>query len=427
MNSMPALDSGYQPDQVPDFKQQDKPYSLEKQFASIIKYEYDKATGNDFYKTYADSEYSMKTDEGSKSDQFECKECSEDFDEAARAIRTDQEDEDNEKPENDTDSQKRLEAELLPEMITNFKNEIEVSPDGKAINIEADKAEIKLNAETGLTVEESPDMPAALPEFKAESGDAELDNLQLKKPLPVEAEAVNEALANIKKNTSEESAEVANDALANIKKNTSEKAVDADLMMHHENAEGLAGKLMSENSGQFKQGNKQGNDSFNFAQAPQNSSTDTDTENLNPVHGPGALHEGARSNGNLNPLQTGKASGFQELMDKIVYVAKGNNKLGVSIEHEGIGKLNMSLTLEKGMVNVHINAADSDVRELIESNMQQILDALNKDGVSVGEFSVGLRKGDRENMASVSAGPAEEIVNEEKNECLSKGLVNIFA
>ncbi|GEM_PF-6547253 len=82
---------------------------------------------------------------------------------------------------------------------------------------------------------------------------------------------------------------------------------------------------------------------------------------------------------------------FNDAVDRIVYIARGGNRLGVTVENETVGKLNISVSLNKGMVNVHINAADNATREFVQNNIQHIVDSLAKSGVSVGGFSVGLR------------------------------------
>jgi len=88
---------------------------------------------------------------------------------------------------------------------------------------------------------------------------------------------------------------------------------------------------------------------------------------------------------------TARPSGLTQMLDNIVYVIKGSSKLGVSVNHEVLGKLNINLNMDKGILNVHINAAEKVTREFIENNIQHIVDALSKEGVSVGGFSVGLR------------------------------------
>ena len=104
---------------------------------------------------------------------------------------------------------------------------------------------------------------------------------------------------------------------------------------------------------------------------------------------------GKSEGGKINPASPAgtilKPSGFAEVVNKIVYVSKGDKTLGVTVEHKDLGKLNIKLSLEKGIVNIHINTADKVAREFVESNIQQIVDSLSKNGVSVGGFSVGLK------------------------------------
>ncbi len=121
-----------------------------------------------------------------------------------------------------------------------------------------------------------------------------------------------------------------------------------------------------------------------------------------------------------------KPSGFNDLLEKVVYVAKAGNRLEVSIEHGNLGKLNIDLSVEKGALNVHINASDKAVRELIENNIQHIVDSLAKEGVSISGFSVSLKDGS-DNAAAAFAGDtyAKEITKiPEAHE--TAGLVSIF-
>ncbi len=134
-----------------------------------------------------------------------------------------------------------------------------------------------------------------------------------------------------------------------------------------------------------------------------------------------------------------RSSGFTEVVNKIVYAAKGERSLGVTVDHKDLGKLNIKLSLEKGMVHVHINTADKAAREFVESNIQQIVESLTKNGVSVGGFSVGLRN--HQNNAGYDNGTAnqgnkefsidraaeKEYVRAATNVYGNNGLVNVFA
>ncbi|NOZ68086.1 MAG: flagellar hook-length control protein FliK [Deferribacteres bacterium] len=100
---------------------------------------------------------------------------------------------------------------------------------------------------------------------------------------------------------------------------------------------------------------------------------------------------GGRGKNIQHAAKAARPPAFNDVIDRIVYIAKGNNRLGVTVENETVGKLNINVTLNKGVINVHINAADNATREFVQNNIQHIVDSLAKSGVSVGGFSVGLR------------------------------------
>jgi len=121
-----------------------------------------------------------------------------------------------------------------------------------------------------------------------------------------------------------------------------------------------------------------------------------------------------------------------QVLDNIVYVIKGNNKMGVSLEHDILGKLNINLSMEKGMLNVHINASEKTAREFIENNIQYIVDSLAKDGLSVGGFSVGLKNhNDHERnvfmMSNRQESGEQQVINEKAKISSINGLVSVFA
>ncbi len=102
----------------------------------------------------------------------------------------------------------------------------------------------------------------------------------------------------------------------------------------------------------------------------------------------------SQGSGKLNSvLQTGTVSrpAGLEVVDKIVYVNKGNNKLDVTLEHKEFGKLKIEISLEKGTIHVNINTPDKVVKDFVENNLQQIIDSMEKDGLDVGGFSVALK------------------------------------
>ena len=99
-----------------------------------------------------------------------------------------------------------------------------------------------------------------------------------------------------------------------------------------------------------------------------------------------------------------------DALDTMVTIVKDGTTLAVKFEPHGLGKLDINLSLEKGLVHGQINVHDDATKKLIESNMQQILDALQKEGLSIGGFSVSLQKGDNRAWSGENgyAGSAKE-------------------
>lgn len=206
-------------------------------------------------------------------------------------------------------------------------------------------------------------------------------------------------------------------------------AVDSTMPKNNKEAGALSSRLTSGNSDQFGRQNGTRDYSFEFAGDLHNAGKDSEANNVTALNTANSAFDGFRAIQSPSALHTVKMPGVQELLDNVVYVIKSNNKMGVSVEHEKLGKLNISLSMEKGMVNVHINTSDGAVREIIQNNIQHIIDSLNKDGVSVGEFSVALKDhGEKEtNHFSLKNGHGGESTLETKKEYRHSGLINIFA
>jgi flagellar hook-length control protein FliK len=173
--------------------------------------------------------------------------------------------------------------------------------------------------------------------------------------------------------------------------------------------------------------------------APKTSGEKSDTNNITVLGDVSSKSGGPKINV-VSPTGTiSKPSGFADVINKIVYFAKGDNKLGVTLEHKELGQLNIKLSLEKGIVNVSINTADKAAREFVESNVQQIVDSLTKSGVSVGGFSVGLKNqqhhegfGNRnpnknEKPFSINGIEQQEYSKAAANVYSSNGRVSVFA
>ncbi len=75
-----------------------------------------------------------------------------------------------------------------------------------------------------------------------------------------------------------------------------------------------------------------------------------------------------------------------------VVTKHSGTSIEVNVEPEGIGKLNIGLKLDGGVVNATIHTADTAAKDMIEKNLQGILSTLAHDGIAVGGFSVSLRQ-----------------------------------
>ncbi len=154
-------------------------------------------------------------------------------------------------------------------------------------------------------------------------------------------------------------------------------------------------------------------------------------ENTNLLSHSGVTLENGKLTEAAPSVSAVRASGFNQILDDIVYVVKGNSRLGVTIEHDSLGKLNINLSMDKGFLNVHINTSEKIVREFIENNVQYIVDSLAKDGVSISGFSVAL-KDHREPAEDISLMNSnnyqeQEVIKEQAQISAVTGLVSVFA
>lgn len=87
------------------------------------------------------------------------------------------------------------------------------------------------------------------------------------------------------------------------------------------------------------------------------------------------------------PLSAEGMNRFEQTLS----ITRDGNRLAVSLEPDGLGKLEINLSMEHGLVHARIHVADDSARTLLANHQQQILDALAREGLNVGGFSVSLR------------------------------------
>ncbi len=158
--------------------------------------------------------------------------------------------------------------------------------------------------------------------------------------------------------------------------------------------------------------------------------TNTAISNAELAQNQGMAMSGGKAGASLLNGNAARTAGFSELLNQVVYTAKGKSKLNVTVNHEEFGKLKINVTMEKGLVNIHVNASDKVVREYLESNVQSIIESLSKDGVSVGGFSVALKdhKDNPEKKFLMDSGLNRQYENIPVAAVHSnRGLVNVFA
>ncbi len=201
-----------------------------------------------------------------------------------------------------------------------------------------------------------------------------------------------------------------------------------DSQVKQGNTQDPGNRMMAELAAMMNRNNDARNISLQSPTLPQGFSAETETANVNFINNSTTVMEN-RSVENLFSTNISRASGFQETLDSIIYVIKGKSRMGVAVEHESLGKLNINLSMDKGLVNVQISAADRVVREMLENNMQNIVDRLNEEGVSIGEFSIAQEEHqEREEGNSFLEGENNSNNSYEPARVYSQsGLVNIFA
>ena len=117
-----------------------------------------------------------------------------------------------------------------------------------------------------------------------------------------------------------------------------------------------------------------------------------------------------------------------------VITRKSDTSVEVTLAPPGVGKLEIEVVLEKGVVNARIVAADSTGREAIARSLPQIVEALARDGMNVGGFTVSLkeRRDRTENAPGHGASRDPEarllsaVTQASSASAASAGLVDIF-
>ncbi|MHB1011851.1 MAG: flagellar hook-length control protein FliK, partial [Desulfobacteria bacterium] len=123
---------------------------------------------------------------------------------------------------------------------------------------------------------------------------------------------------------------------------------------------------------------------------------------------------------------------FEE--NAFVITRKSDTSVEVTLAPPGVGKLEIEVVLEKGVVNARITAADSAGREAIARSLPQIVEALARDGMNVGGFTVSLKERRDRPEDAPGRGPSRvpdarllsAVAPSASASAVSAGLVDIF-
>jgi Flagellar hook-length control protein FliK len=137
--------------------------------------------------------------------------------------------------------------------------------------------------------------------------------------------------------------------------------------------------------------------------------------------------EGTHEVLSVSPGLKGDGTG---LPNEKIHLMKSGNTITIHIEPEGLGKLNIHLNLERGMLHTLINASHDTVRDFLREQSWHIMNTLMQDGLNVGSFSVSLNGGGMgwESpmfQKQTSSKPSEEKESEPVQD-FGSGLISIF-
>lgn len=77
-------------------------------------------------------------------------------------------------------------------------------------------------------------------------------------------------------------------------------------------------------------------------------------------------------------------------VEKLMILNSHEKYLKLSIEPDGIGMLDIELTLERGVINAQIFASESAGKNFLDNNISAILSSLLREGLDIGKFSISL-------------------------------------
>lgn len=104
--------------------------------------------------------------------------------------------------------------------------------------------------------------------------------------------------------------------------------------------------------------------------------------------------EGSRANHAPSPNAAAEPlHNVPRIAPDFTVLKSSDTSLEVRFAVEGIGDVDVEVVLDHGMITGKVSTSDLTGKEFIERNLSQLLDALSREGLNIGGFSVSLRHG----------------------------------
>ena len=109
-----------------------------------------------------------------------------------------------------------------------------------------------------------------------------------------------------------------------------------------------------------------------------------------------------------------------------VKLMAGENRqeMELQLKPESLGKLSLKIVHERGEILAKITAENEQVKGILESNLQLLKDALEKNGLSVQQLSVSVGNGSNSDSKQSKEDSRNSFYAEKSGETSAAGAVN---
>ncbi len=169
-------------------------------------------------------------------------------------------------------------------------------------------------------------------------------------------------------------------------------------------------------------------DNFRNLQADSEITSGAENTSEKPDGNPVNLHGGFERPGSLEnnfQIKTETADFKNEIMKQVLETAKvltdgEKSEMTMELKPDGLGKLTLKVITEQGMVFAKISAENSQVKGIIESNMDLLRDTLEKQGMILNGIDVSVGQDSGNDTGSEGFLPYGNKRNPEASEILSE-------